>query len=114
MGIAVAPGNPKRIYLIIDAKEGGLYRSDDGGQNWQQVSKDHRIWGRGWYFNEVTVDPKNSDIVYVPNTSIYRSVDGGKSFTVFKGDPTRSEEHTSELQSRFDLVCRLLLEKKKK
>src|SRR5437868_15248996 len=27
--------------------------------------------------------------------------------------PTRSEEHTSELQSRFDLVCRLLLEKKK-
>src|SRR5215469_18093550 len=28
--------------------------------------------------------------------------------------PTRSEEHTSELQSRRDLVCRLLLEKKKK
>src|SRR5699024_12790602 len=28
--------------------------------------------------------------------------------------PMRSEEHTSELQSRFDLVCRLLLEKKKK
>src|SRR5437868_12618847 len=27
--------------------------------------------------------------------------------------PDRSEEHTSELQSRFDLVCRLLLEKKK-
>ena len=93
MGIAVAPGNPKRIYLIIDAKEGGLYRSDDGGQNWQQVSKDHRIWGRGWYFNEVTVDPKNSDIVYVPNTSIYRSVDGGKSFTVFKGDPTGPDYH---------------------
>src|SRR5438067_2733538 len=33
-----------------------------------------------------------------------------------KGRPafSRSEEHTSELQSRFDLVCRLLLEKKKK
>src|SRR5437868_10592676 len=30
------------------------------------------------------------------------------------GKATRSEEHTSELQSRFDLVCRLLLEKKKK
>src|SRR5207249_11699189 len=28
--------------------------------------------------------------------------------------PERSEEHTSELQSRFDIVCRLLLEKKKK
>ncbi len=93
MGIAFAPSNAKRIYLIADAKEGGLYRSDDGGQNWQQVSKDHRIWGRGWYFNEVTVDPKNPDIAYVPNTSIYRSVDGGKSFTVFKGDPTGPDYH---------------------
>jgi photosystem II stability/assembly factor-like uncharacterized protein len=92
-GIAFAPSHPKRIYLILDAKEGGLYRSDDGGQNWQQVSKDHRIWGRGWYFNEVTVDPKNPDIVYVPNTSIYRSVDGGKSFSVFKGDPTGPDYH---------------------
>jgi len=93
MGVAFAPSNPKRIYLIVDAKEGGLYRSDDGGQNWQQVSKDHRIWGRGWYFNEVTVDPKNPDIVYVPNTSIYGSMDGGKSFTVFKGDPTGPDYH---------------------
>jgi photosystem II stability/assembly factor-like uncharacterized protein len=93
MGIAFAPSNAKRIYLIVDAKEGGLYRSDDGGQSWQQVSKDRRIWGRGWYFNEVTVDPKNPDIVYVPNTSIYRSADGGKSFTVFKGDPTGPDYH---------------------
>ncbi|HEX8881704.1 MAG TPA: hypothetical protein VF749_16800 [Candidatus Acidoferrum sp.] len=93
MGIGFAPSNPKRIYLIADAKQGGLYRSDDGGQTWRQVSKDHRIWGRGWYFNEVTVDPKNPDIVYVPNTSIYRSVDGGKSFTVFKGDPTGPDYH---------------------
>src|SRR4030043_966115 len=30
-----------------------------------------------------------------------------------KTDPSRSEEHTSELQSRLHLVCRLLLEKKK-
>jgi len=93
MGIAFAPSNAKRIYLVVDAKEGGLYRSDDGGQNWQQISKDHRIWGRGWYFDEVTVDPKNPDIVYLPNTSIYRSVDGGKSFTVFKGDPTGPDYH---------------------
>jgi photosystem II stability/assembly factor-like uncharacterized protein len=93
MGIAFAPSNPKRIYLIVDAKQGGLYRSDDGGQAWLQVSKDHRIWGRGWYFNEVTVDPKNPDIVYLPNTSIYRSADGGKSFTVFKGDPTGPDYH---------------------
>jgi len=93
IGITFAPSNAKRIYLIVDAKDGGLYRSDDGGQKWQHVSKDHRIWGRGWYFNEVTVDPKNADIVYVPNTSIYQSRDGGQTFSVFRGDPTGPDYH---------------------
>ena len=93
IGIAFAPSNAKRIYLIMDAKEGGMYRSDDSGQNWQRVSKDRRIWQRGWYFGEVTVDPKNPEMVYLPNTAIYRSRDGGKNFTVFKGDPTGADYH---------------------
>jgi photosystem II stability/assembly factor-like uncharacterized protein len=93
MGITFAPSNAKRIYLVVDAKDGGLYRSDDGGQSWQHMSKDRRIWGRGWYFNEITVDPKNPDILYIPNTSTYRSRDGGKTFTVFKGDPTGPDYH---------------------
>ena len=87
MGIAFAPSNPKRIYLIVDAKTGGLYRSDDAGQNWQLVSSDARIWQRGWYFEEVTVDPKDADVVYVPNTTLYRSQNGGKTFMAFKGAP---------------------------
>jgi photosystem II stability/assembly factor-like uncharacterized protein len=93
MGIAFAPSNPKRIYLIADAKEGGLYRSDDGGENWARVSKDARIWGRGWYFCEVSVDSKDADTVYVPNTSTYRSRDGGKTFTAIKGAPGGDDYH---------------------
>ncbi|HEX4546532.1 MAG TPA: hypothetical protein VH110_09230 [Candidatus Acidoferrum sp.] len=93
MGIAFAPSNPRRIYLIVDAKDGGLYRSDDSGQNWQRVSKDRRVWQRGWYFGEVSVDPKNPDIVYLPNTSTYQSRDGGKTFTAFRGDPTGADYH---------------------
>ena len=93
MGISFAPSNPRRVYVILDAKGGGLYRSDDGGQSWQRISKDHRIWGRGWYFSEVAVDPKNADVVYVPNTSIYQSRDGGKTFSVLRGDPTGPDYH---------------------
>ena len=93
MGIAFAPSNPQRIYLIADAKEGGLYRSDDGGENWVRVSKDARIWGRGWYFCEVSVDSKDPDTVYVPNTSTYRSRDGGKTFTAIKGAPGGDDYH---------------------
>ncbi len=93
MGIAFAPSNSKRIYLIADAKEGGMYRSDDGGENWARVSKDARIWGRGWYFCEVSVDSKDADTVYVPNTSTYRSRDGGKTFTAIKGAPGGDDYH---------------------
>jgi photosystem II stability/assembly factor-like uncharacterized protein len=93
IGIAFAPSNPQRIYLIVDAKAGGLYRSDDSGQNWQLMSQDQRIWQRGWYFGEVSVDPKDADTVYIPNTTVYRSRDGGKTFTAFKGAPGGDDYH---------------------
>jgi len=93
IGIAFAPSNPRRIYLIVDAKEGGLYRSDNSGQSWQRVSSDRRVWGRGWYFGEVSVDPRNPDTVYLPNTTTYESRDGGKTFTAFKGAPGGDDYH---------------------
>ena len=77
----------------MDAKQGGLYRSDDAGATWHLLSGDDRIWGRGWYFGKVVVDPKNADIVYVSNTSLYRSTDAGKSWTAIKGAPGGDDYH---------------------
>jgi hypothetical protein len=73
-----APSNPRRVYAIVDAPEGGMYRSDDGGANWTRTSKDPRIWSRGWYFGEIAVEPDNADVVYSCNVNLYRSDDGGK------------------------------------
>src|SRR5215471_17775013 len=88
IGVAVAPTNRNRVYAIVDVQDGGaLYVSNDAGATWAQVSKDTRVWGRGWYFCKIAVDTKNADIVYVPNTALYRSTDGGKSFTPIKGAP---------------------------
>jgi photosystem II stability/assembly factor-like uncharacterized protein len=82
------------VYAIVDAKEGGLYRSDDAGATWRKASSDSRIWGRGWYFGKVVVDPKNADLVYVSNTGVYRSRDGGRSFgEPFKGSPGGDDYH---------------------
>src|SRR2546426_1126228 len=64
IGIAVAPSMPQRIYLVVDAPEGGIYRSDDAGATWTRTSSDQRVWSRGWYFGGITVEPKNPDIVY--------------------------------------------------
>jgi photosystem II stability/assembly factor-like uncharacterized protein len=93
IGLAVSPARASRIYAIIDAKEGGLYRSDDAGANWSRISGDTRIWGRGWYFCKVVVDPVNADTVYVQNTSIYKSTDAGKSWTPIKGAPGGDDYH---------------------
>jgi photosystem II stability/assembly factor-like uncharacterized protein len=91
IGLAAASGN--RVYALIDCTAGGLYRSDDGGRDWRHVSGDPGIWSRGWYFGRVTVDPKNPDVVWVPNVALYRSTDGGRTFTVIKGAPGGDDYH---------------------
>ncbi len=96
VGIAVSPSKPSRVYALVDSDSahGGAYRSDDGGATWSRTDGETRIWRRGWYFGGITADPKNSDVVYVMNTSTYRSTDGGKSFDAVKGAPGGDDYHT--------------------
>jgi len=93
IGLSVAPTAPQRVYAMIDAERGGMYRSDDAGSSWSRTSDDVRIWGRGWYFAGITVEPKNADVVYSCNTNLYRSDDGGKTFVPVKGAPGGDDYH---------------------
>ncbi|HEU4834549.1 MAG TPA: hypothetical protein VFS90_09050, partial [Pyrinomonadaceae bacterium] len=93
IGIAVAPANRNRLYAVVDAKDGGVFTSNDAGTSWTRLSSDKRFWDRGWYFEKVSVDPKNADIVYVMNTSMYRSTDAGKTWTPIKGAPGGDDYH---------------------
>jgi len=108
IGISVSPANHNRIYAVVDAfvndkdhpedatktkNSGGVFRSDDAGVTWTRLSNDQRLWGRGWYFEKVTADPKDPETVYVMNTSVYRSTDGGKTWKAIKGDPTGDDFH---------------------
>jgi len=85
IGIAVSGADSNRVYAIIEAKEGGLYRSDDAGQHWTRVNDDGRFRQRAWYFSKVYADPKSADTVYLLNTGLFRSVDGGKTFNLLPG-----------------------------
>ena len=89
IGIAIAPSNPKRMYLSVEAQRGmgGVYVSDDAGESWKQVSADHRIGGRGPGAMGIAVAPDNVETVYVANTTTWKSTDGGKTFAGFKGAP---------------------------
>jgi photosystem II stability/assembly factor-like uncharacterized protein len=73
--------------------QGGFFRSDDGGATWRRLSSDQMLWGRGWYFEKIAVDPKNADIVYVPNIAVNRTRDGGKTWEVLRGSPGGDDYH---------------------
>jgi photosystem II stability/assembly factor-like uncharacterized protein len=89
-GIAIAPGHGgHRLYAILSE---GLFRSDDAGATWRQITHDPRVVGNG-YFSRVFVDPKNADVVYVMQTSLYRSTDGGRHFIALKGSPGGDDYH---------------------
>ncbi len=100
IGIAVAPSRPQRVYAMVSAQQGGLYRSDDGGVHWTQVSKDVRIWKRGWYFGGITVAPHHANVIYANNTVLYESRDGGRHFVPVKGDFTGDDYHVLWINPR--------------
>ena len=96
IGLATSAAKPSRVYALVDSSDpdqGGLYRSDNSGASWQKVTGDKRLWGRGWYFGEIDANPKNANQVWVNNTIILRSDDGGAHFIPLKGDPTGDDFH---------------------
>jgi photosystem II stability/assembly factor-like uncharacterized protein len=94
IGIGIAPGDPNRMYALVEAKPSALYRSDDAGTTWKRLNTEERVSGRGSDFACVRVDPKNKDVIYVANTSTYRSADAGQTFTAIKGAPGGDDYHT--------------------
>ncbi|MFD2937896.1 WD40/YVTN/BNR-like repeat-containing protein [Spirosoma flavum] len=89
MGISVSRANPNRVYAVIEsdskAEKGGVFLSEDAGKSWNRVSKDHRTIQRAWYYIEIFADPVDENTVYVLNTSVLKSIDGGKTFSPVPG-----------------------------
>jgi len=82
IGVAVSPARPSRVWALIEhAEKGGLYRSDDGGTSWEQVSEDREIQQRPWYYMHVFADPQDADTCYILNLRMWKSTDGGKTFS---------------------------------
>ena len=90
IGVTVSGADSDRVYAIIEAKEGGIFKSDDGGDNWTKINDDLRFRQRAWYFSKIYADPRAVDTLYVLNTGLFRSVDGGKTFNLL---PARHGDH---------------------
>ncbi len=82
IGVTVSPVDPNRVWAIVEADEGGVFRSDDAGKTWERVNDERKLRQRAFYYSRIYADPGNKDIVYCLNTGFYKSVDGGKTFGI--------------------------------
>jgi photosystem II stability/assembly factor-like uncharacterized protein len=85
IGVAVSPAMPGRVWALVEAKDGALFRSDDSGETWQRVSENGDLRRRAWYYMHVFADPQDADTVWVLNLGCWKSTDGG---VTFEGVPT--------------------------
>jgi photosystem II stability/assembly factor-like uncharacterized protein len=81
IGLTVSPANPERVWALIEAQEGGIFRSDDAGKTWTKTNGENTIKQRAWYYSQIFADPKDENTVYAVNTAFFKSTDAGKTFT---------------------------------
>ncbi len=90
IGVSISPVDSNRYWAIVEAADGGIFRSDDAGATWQ-LTNDSRNWRqRAWYYTHIYADTKDKEVVYVLNVGWGRSTDGGKTFT---GLPSAHSDH---------------------
>ncbi|MEQ1690361.1 MAG: glycosyl hydrolase [Gemmatimonas sp.] len=91
IGISVSGANPRRVFAIIEADEGGVFRSDDAGATWARVNDERKLRQRAWYYTKIYADPKNADVVYASNVSFQVSKDAGKTWSNL--NPPHGDSH---------------------
>jgi photosystem II stability/assembly factor-like uncharacterized protein len=91
VGVAVSPADPQRIYAIIEADKGGVYRSDNRGDTWELINDQRVTIARAWYYTKIVAAPHDPETVYVLNAPLLKSTNGGQSFSPV--DNPHSDQH---------------------
>jgi photosystem II stability/assembly factor-like uncharacterized protein len=84
IGITVSPSNPDNLYAMVEAEDGGVFRSKDAGATWTRTNEDRSLRQRAWYYTRIYADPEDEEAVYVLNVQFHRSKDGGRTFTTIR------------------------------
>src|SRR5262249_8173919 len=92
IGVRIAPSDSNRIYALIEAEDGGLFRSDDAGSEGKRVSSHRALRQRAWYYTVLTIDPRDPDTVWFPQVPLLRTTDGGRTVSQVVG-PHHGDHH---------------------
>ncbi len=90
--MTLAPSQPQRLFAMVDATRGGLYRSDDAGATWRLANADGRTVP-GSQVADLAVDPRNPDVVYLAGAGAWKSVDGGRTFAAWAAGAAGDDYH---------------------
>jgi photosystem II stability/assembly factor-like uncharacterized protein len=92
-GVSISQADPKRVYALIEAAgdQGGVYRSEDGGDTWTRINNSRNLLQRAFYYTHIYADPQQADTAYAVNTGAYKTVDGGKTWTTL--NPPHGDNH---------------------
>ena len=80
IGITVSPADNKRLWAIVEANDGGVYRSDDAGATWKKTNDERKLRQRAFYYSRIYADPFDRETVYCLNVDFWKSTDGGVKF----------------------------------
>ncbi len=92
IGITVSPADPNRLWAIVEANEGGVFRSDDGGWTWKRTNEERKLRQRAFYYSRIYADPWDRETVYCLNVGFYKSTDGGTTFNT-EINPPHGDNH---------------------
>ena len=82
IGLAIAPSEPRRVYALIESKQGVLWESTDRGERWSLVSRYRDLDARPFYFSHLYVAPNNPEKMFFLSFNILESRDGGRTARV--------------------------------
>ncbi|MEZ5000376.1 MAG: hypothetical protein R2727_06920 [Bacteroidales bacterium] len=80
IGVTLSKADHNKIYALVEARDGGLFSSNDAGRTWRRVKDDCNLRQRAWYYTRLYADPNDANTVFVLNVAFHKSVDGGKTF----------------------------------
>jgi len=91
IGVTVSPANPDRVWALVEAADGGVFRSDNGGRNWTKTNEQSILRQRAWYYSHIFADPRSADTLYALNVGMYKSIDAGRTWSPMS--PPHGDNH---------------------
>ena len=80
IGVTVSPVNPDRVWAIVEHDDGGVFRSENGGESWRRINDDRNLRQRAWYYTRIYAGTQDEDEVWVLNVGLWHSKDGGSEY----------------------------------